>query len=129
MEPTMTPKLAPYLAVNDAGGLISFLQKGLGGVLSYEEKEPSGKYVHAEVRIADGVVMLADTPPGRPTFPAMVHLYVDDADRAHSRALGAGATNVRSPTDSGDGNRRGGVRDAWGNEWWFSHVRKGDSKP
>jgi PhnB protein len=124
MEASLTPKLAPYLAVQDARGLVRFLEQALGGQMTFEEVEPGGRLAHAEVRIADGLVMLADTPAGRPTFPAMLHLYVKDADAAYARALKFGATSVRPPADSPDGNRRGGVRDAWGNEWWFSHVLK-----
>jgi PhnB protein len=124
MEPSRTPKLAPYLAVDDARGLIRFLEKALDAKVTFEEAESSGRLVHAEVRIADGLVMLADTPPGRPPFPAMLHLYVTDSDIAYDRALTAGASSVRPPTDSPGGTRRGGVKDAWGNEWWFSHVLK-----
>lgn len=78
-----------------------------------------GTVNHLEMRIRDSVVMLADLPTGRSPFPAMLHLYVPDADVAYRRALAAGATSVRAPTDASDG-RRGGVRDAWGNEWWFT---------
>ena len=63
--------------------------------------------------------MIADAPAGRAPFPAMIHLYVPDADVAHRRAIRAGAVSVREPSDASDG-RRGGVRDAWGNEWWFT---------
>jgi PhnB protein len=120
MEPTRTPKLAPYLVSTDARALIEFIEKGIGGKVTYEHAEPSGRLAHAEVRIADSVVMLADAPKGRTPFPGMLHLYVPDADVAYLRALRAGATSVREPADAPDGDRRGGVRDAWGNEWWFT---------
>jgi PhnB protein len=124
MEPSLSPKLAPYLAVENARGLMHFLEQGLGGKVTFEHAEADGRLMHAEVRIADSLVMLADAPAGRPPFPAMLHLYVDDADAAHARAIKFGATSVRPPEDTPDGNRRGGVRDQWGNEWWFSHVLK-----
>lgn len=120
MEPTLTPKLAPYLVVRDARGLVHFLEEGLGGQLTYEVVDPAGKLAHAEVRIADSIVMFADAPAERPAFPGMLHYYVPNADAAYDRALKAGATSVRPPGDQPDGLRRGGVRDAWGNEWWFS---------
>jgi PhnB protein len=122
MEPTRTPKLAPYLAVKDAPGLIAFLEGALGGKLSFLEKDDEGKVRHAEVRVADGLVMIGECPPDHPPFPAMVHLYVPDADLAYQRALAVGAVSVRPPTDSPDGDRRGGVRDAWGNQWWFTRA-------
>jgi PhnB protein len=120
MEPTLAPKLAPYLVAKDARGLIRFIEKAIGGKLSFEVSGPDGGLVHAEVKIADGLLMIGERPPGRENFPAMLHLYVADTDAAHRRATDAGATNVREPGDSGDGLRRGGVRDSWGNEWWFS---------
>ncbi|MGA8542235.1 MAG: VOC family protein [Thermoplasmata archaeon] len=126
MQPTRTPKLAPYLVVKDASGLAQFLEKALGGRLSFEEKDPSGRVVHSEVQIADGLVMIGDVPEGHPTVPAMIHLYVTDADAAYQRALKAGASSVRAPEDAPDGDRRGGVKDAWGNQWWFTRARSGE---
>ena len=99
--------------------------RALGGQLTYEATDSAGKLVHAEVRIADSLVMLADSPADRPQFPAMLHLYVPDSDAAHARAVKEGATSVRPPGDTPDGQRRGGVRDAWGNEWWFSSPATG----
>jgi len=122
MEPTRTPRLAPYLVVRDAGALIEFLERALDGRLAYVQRDPEGRVRHAEVRVADAVVMLADAPAGAPPFPAMVHLYVADADLSHRRALAAGAQSVRVPEDQPDGDRRGGVADPWGNQWWFTRL-------
>jgi PhnB protein len=124
MEPTLTPKLAPYVVARDARGLIRFIEQGLGGRLSFEVADPQGQLNHAEIRIADGLLMMSEAPPGRDPFPAMLHLYVDDSDAAYRRALAAGAVSIREPVESGDGLRRGGVRDSWGNEWWFSSPAK-----
>ena len=124
MEPTPSPKLAPCLVAEDARGLIGFIERAVGGHLTFEATDPEGRIGHAEVRIADGVVMIGEKPPGRNPFPAMLHIYVDDVDAAFRKALSAGATSVREPGDSGDGRRRGGVRDPWGNEWWFSAPAK-----
>ena len=124
MEPTLSPKLAPYLVAQDARGLIRFIEKVLGGRISYEVSDPSGRLVHAEVRIADALVMIGETPEGRERFPAMLHLYVDDAAVTFRKAIAEGAVEVRKVTDSEGGLQRGGVRDAWGNEWWFSSPTK-----
>ena len=120
MHPARTPRLAPYLIVNDAQGLVRFLEQAFNGKMTLEEKRADGKLQHAEVSISDSLVMVADAPPGRAPFPAMLHLYVEDADVAYDRALKAGATSLRPPTVAQDGDKRGGVRDAWGNEWWLS---------
>lgn len=119
MEPAKSPKLAPYLVVDNAAGLARFIEKGVGGTRGFEERTEDGKFNHLEFRIADSVVMIADAPEDHGPFPAMIHLYVPDSDAAYQRALEAGATSVRAPRDAPDG-RRGGVRDGWGNEWWFT---------
>jgi PhnB protein len=124
MEPTLTPKLAPYLVAKDARGMIRFIQQAIGGKLSFESSDSNGQLAHAEVRIADGLVMVAERPTDRESVTAMLHLYVDDSNAAFRRAVDAGATKVREPVVSGDGLRRGGVRDPWGNEWWFSSPAK-----
>jgi PhnB protein len=120
MEPTLTPKLVPYLVAQDARGLIRFIEQAVGGKLSFEMSDAEGRLAHAEMKISDGLLMIGEKPVGRDSFPAMLHLYVSDSDAAYRRAIDAGATGVREPGDSGDGLRRGGVRDSWGNEWWFS---------
>ncbi|EQD37159.1 glyoxalase/bleomycin resistance protein/dioxygenase [mine drainage metagenome] len=120
MEAILTPKLAPYLVARDAPGLIRFIETAIGGRLSGTEVEPDGRIAHAEIRVEDGFVMIGEAPPGRAPFPAMLHVYVRDSDTAYRRALEAGATPVQPPTDRPDGQRRAGVRDRWGNEWWFS---------
>jgi len=120
MEPTLTPRLAPYIVVHGATELADFLVRGLGGSVAYEAAPMNGRATHVEVRIADGLVMIGEMPAGASPFPAMVHLYVPDAMAAYRRALAAGATSVREPAVAPDGLQRGGVRDAWGNQWWFS---------
>jgi PhnB protein len=124
MEPTLSPRLATYVVAQDARGLIRFIEQAIGGRLSFEVTDPEGRLAHAEVRIADSYLMIGEKPPGRDAFPAMLHLYVDDANAAYRKAVDAGAEGVREPVDSGDGVRRGGVRDSWGNEWWFSSTAK-----
>jgi PhnB protein len=53
----------------------------------------------------------------------MIHLYVEDVDATYRRALEAGATSVREPADQFYGDRSGGVKDRFGNQWWIAtHV-------
>jgi PhnB protein len=124
MEPTLTPKLAPYLVVPDATALGRFLERSVDGQTTYVQKAPDGRVVHMEVRIADGLVMVGEAPAGRSSFPAMVHLYVPDPDATYRAAISAGAKDVQPVALAPDGQRRGGVKDPWGNEWWFSGLPK-----
>ena len=77
--------------------------------------------MHAEVRIDDTVIMLADPAP--PTWPAIasyVHIYVRDVDATYRRALDLGATSVQEPVKKEDEDKRGGVRDPGGTTWWIA---------
>lgn len=120
MTTLRSPALAPYLVVPNARGLVHFLVKALDAKVAERNVRHDGSLGHTEVLLGDSVVMLGDAPQGRAPFPAMLHLYVPDADVTYARALEAGATPVREPETTPQGERRGGVRDAWGNEWWFA---------
>jgi uncharacterized glyoxalase superfamily protein PhnB len=76
--------------------------------------------MHAEVRINDTVVMLADGGPGWPPIPAYVHVYVPDVDATYRRALEMGATSVQEPVKKDDEDKHGGVKDAGGTTWWIA---------
>ena len=124
MKPTRTPKLAPYLLAKDAQSLVDFIERGIGGRVAFEARRKDGTLSHVEVIIADSVLMLAEPSRGRQGFPAMLHLYVEDADEAYERALREGARSVSPPVDEADGDRRCAVVDNWGNEWWFTKAPK-----
>jgi uncharacterized glyoxalase superfamily protein PhnB len=76
--------------------------------------------MHAEVRMDDTVVMIADASAGWPAIPSNVHVYVSDVDATYRRALAAGATSVQEPMKKDDEDKRGGVRDAGGTTWWIA---------
>lgn len=124
MEPTRTPKLAPYIVVKDAPGLVKFVEEGPGGRTGYVVKSPEGILNHIELLIEGSPVMIAEAPSDSQIFTAMVHIYVPDAVAAHDKAVGARASSLRYPVDVSDGDLRGGVTDRWGNQWWFSTPGK-----
>ena len=113
--------VSPYLIVNDAGGTIAFLTRVFGAVELRKFANEAGKLLHAEVRIDDTVIMLADpAPPDWPAIPSFVHVYVRDVDATYRKALEAGATSVQEPVKKQDEDRRGGVRDVGGTTWWIA---------
>ncbi len=74
----------------------------------------------AEIRIGDSLVMV--TPAGeRELFPAFLYIYVADADITYRRALDAGAVTIEEPLDTPYGDRRGMVRDPFGNVFQIAH--------
>jgi uncharacterized glyoxalase superfamily protein PhnB len=76
--------------------------------------------VHAEVRIDDTVVMIADGVGDWPPIEASVHVYVRDVDATYERALEAGAISIQKPVKKEDEDKRGGVKDAGGTSWWIA---------
>ena len=111
--------ITPYLAVEGAGKLLEFLQKGLGAEL-VSRAEVGGVIANCELRIGTSMVMVADTRGAKAKHAAMLYLYVTDPDAAFARAVAAGAKVVREPETFFYGDRSGGVEDAWGNQWWFA---------
>jgi PhnB protein len=116
--------VTPYLTSRDVDGLLTFIQRGLGGVETYRAKGGGGG-VHVEVRIGDSMVMIGggDAMQGTPST-AMLLLYVEDVDSYFHRALAAGATSIQEPANAPDGERRGGVRDPFGNQWFFGGPKQ-----
>jgi PhnB protein len=121
--------VTPYLVVPEAARLIDFLKQAFDAQESVRMASPDGRVMHAEVRIGDSVVMIGDAGEGSPARTCMIHLYVPDADATIThfvgtrRALQAGAAAVRELANQFYGDRSGGVRDPWGNDWWVAtHV-------
>ena len=119
-KPAGYTAVAPYLIVAGASATIDFLTQVLGATELRRFADPSGKLMHAEVRIDDTVVMLADGVEGWPPVPSYVHVYVKDVDATYQRALAAGATSVQEPVKKQDEDKRGGVKDAGGTTWWIA---------
>lgn len=122
--PTSPPSgystVSPYLIVDGAARTIDFLVRALDAVEIRRFADDAGRVHHAEVRIGDTVVMIADAAEGWPPVPAHVHVYVADVDTSYRRALEAGAISVQEPVQKDDPDRRGGVRDAGGTTWWIA---------
>jgi uncharacterized glyoxalase superfamily protein PhnB len=114
--------VSPYLIVDGASRTIDFLVRVFGAVEVRRFADDAGGIVHAEVRIDDTVLMIADGGEGWPPVPSHVHVYVADVDATFRRALEAGATAVQEPVQKDDADRRGGVKDAGGTTWWIATM-------
>jgi PhnB protein len=117
--------LTPYLAVNGAARLIDFLKEGFGAVEKFRVNKPGSELVmHAEMRIGDSALEVADASD---EFGARLLgniLHVDDADAVYQRAIKAGATSLFAPTEQPWGDREAGVKDPAGNHWNITANRK-----
>lgn len=120
--------LTPYLIVKGAAEALDFYKQAFGAVEEMRLTDPSGRIGHAEIRIGQSHLMLADEHPefgalGPATLggsPVTLHLEVADADAAADRAVAAGATLLRPVADKFHGNRSAMVADPFGHKWFLS---------
>jgi uncharacterized glyoxalase superfamily protein PhnB len=130
MKPAGYTSVAPYLVVNGAQRVIEFLKKTFDATELRRYDLPDGSIMHAEVRIDDTVVMIADAGGSYPAFPSWLHVYVQDVDATYGRALEAGGVSVQEPQRrEGDSDRGGGVKDPAGNSWYFATQVADESQP
>jgi uncharacterized glyoxalase superfamily protein PhnB len=119
-KPAGYTSVSPYLIVSGASATIAFLERAFGAVVLRQFPDPSGRVMHAEVRIDDTVLMIADGTESWPPVPSHVHIYVPDVDATYRRALDVGATSVQEPVRKQDEDKRGGLKDAGGTTWWIA---------
>ena len=121
----------PYLIVKGAADAIEFYKRAFGAIELFRMADPSGRIGHAEIRIGDSVIMLADEHPdagyrGPRSLggsAVSIMLYLADVDAVFARALAAGARAQRSVADQFYGDRSGTLEDPFGHVWTVAtHV-------
>jgi uncharacterized glyoxalase superfamily protein PhnB len=121
MKPDKYSSVSAYVVADGAQRVIDFLKKTFDAKELRRYDLPDGSIMHAEVRIDDTVVMIADGGGEWPAFPVWLHVYVPDVDATYQRALEAGGVSAQEPQrKEGDPDRRGGVKDPAGNTWWIA---------
>ncbi len=121
-KPDAYTSVSPYLIVSGADHTIEFLRKVFAAELlrRIPDSNDESRVMHAEVRIDDSVVMIADGGDGWPPVNANVHVYVEHVDETFRKALDAGAESIQAPLQKSDEDKRGGVKDAGGTTWWIA---------
>ena len=123
--------ITPLLCVRSAAEASEFYQRAFGAREMFRVPLPNGKIMHAELRIGDSVVMLADEMPERGAVsaqsvgasPTALRIYVADVDQAFAQAIAAGATQTMPVATQFWGDRIGQVRDPFGYLWLLAtHV-------
>ena len=120
--------VTPYLILRGAGDAIAFYEKAFGAEEVMRIGGPGGRIGHAEIKIGDSRLMLADEHPEIGALspktiggsPVSIHLYVEDVDAAVERAVAVGAKLVRPVADQFYGDRTGGIEDPFGYRWFIA---------
>jgi PhnB protein len=123
--------VTPTLTVRNAAEAIEFYQKALGAEELVRMSSPDGQISHAELKIGDSIIFLAEEIPNMGNkspqtlggSSGSLFLYVEDADKFFQRAVNAGAKPTMPPADMFWGDRYGAFVDPYGQSWGVAtHV-------
>jgi len=123
--PTGYHSITPYLSIKGAAEALEFYKKAFGAKEIMRMPGPDGLVGHAEIRIGNSRVMLADefpamdflSPKARGGTTVTIHVYMNDVDKAVARAAAAGAKVTRPVADQFYGDRTGSLEDPFGHVW------------
>lgn len=111
----------PYLILKDAAAFIKFAEKVFDAKEVMKEMRDEKTIRHAEIKIGDSIIMLAESTPDYEPQNSGMFVYVENADESFDKALDLGAEMVLEVSDMPYG-RSGGVKDPFGNTWWITSV-------
>jgi PhnB protein len=112
--------VTPYLIVKDVKAQLDFVTAAFGGLVHMKMQMPDGAIGHCDVSINGAHIMMGQAGPQHREMPTMLHLYVEDCDGVHAKAVAAGGTAEMPVADQFYGDRGGSVKDVNGNIWWIS---------
>jgi PhnB protein len=116
--------VTPGLTCKNATQAIELYKKAFGAVERSRMASPDGKIMHAELKIGDSMIFLADEYPGMSAAPSAgappsqsIYLYVENVDSVYAQALAAGCQEGMPLADMFWGDRFGKVIDPFGHHW------------
>ena len=118
------PDVQPYLHPVRALPVIDFLKRAFSAEELGRYGTPDGVIHHVKMKVGSSHLEMGEAHGIYQPMPGMFYLYVPDCDALYHRALAAGATSIAEPTDHPYGDRSGGVKDAFGNQWYVAtHIK------
>ena len=117
--------VTPYLVIKGAAEAIEYYKNVFGATELVRMPDPSGRIGHAELKIGNSHIMLADEfpemeyrgPLSLGSSPVSMLLYVEDVDKVVERAVAAGAKILKPVQDQFYGDRSGFIQDPFGHLW------------
>jgi PhnB protein len=117
--------VTPYLVVRGAADAITFYKKAFGAQEIMRMPGPGGRIMHAEIKIGNAMLMLAEeapemgnkSPQALGGSPVSIFLYVPDVDKTFQQAVSSGAQSKMAPADMFWGDRFSKLTDPYGHEW------------
>jgi PhnB protein len=123
--PSGTYSITAHLVVDKGDEAVKFYEQAFGAKTLGVHHTPDGKVMHAELRIGDARLMLADEFPGfgcgSPKAlggsPVVLNLYSDNVDAIFDQAVKAGAVVTMPLANQFWGDRYGQITDPFGHRW------------
>ena len=122
-----TNTITPYLIIKGAAQAIEYYKKVFGATEAVRMNGPDGKVGHAELKIGNSRIMLADENPRMGqghasastigTSPVSLYVYLPDVDRVIRQAVVEGAKILKPVEDQFYGDRSGFIQDPFGHFW------------
>ena len=117
--------LTPYLVISGAEKAMAFYTKVFGAAETVRMPGPGGRIMHAEMKIGNSMLMLADENPERGYLSPQSHggtgssvmVYLEDVDGTYKKAMDAGSKSDQPPTDMPWGDRMANITDPFGHNW------------
>jgi PhnB protein len=125
--------VTPYLVIKGAAQAIDYYKKVFGATETVRMNGPDGKVGHAELKIGNSIIMVADENPNMGQghtsattiggSPVSLYLYFPDVDRVFERAVAEGAKVLKPVENQFYGDRNGFLQDPFGHLWGVAtHV-------
>ncbi len=123
--------VTPYLIISGAAKALAFYKAAFGATEFLRMDGPEGRIMHAEIRIGDSVIMLADestdvkvvSPTTLNGTAISLMVYVEDVDTVFNQAIAQGAFPRRAVQNQFYGDRSGTLVDPFGHVWTIStHI-------
>jgi PhnB protein len=129
--------ITPYLSIKGAAAAIDFYMQAFGAKVRFRLDMPNGQVGHAELKIGDTTIMLAEECAEEAAFhnplslggtSVALHLYVEDSDELFIQAVKAGGKVIKPVEDQFYGDRTGTLQDPYGHIWFIA-THKEDLSP
>ncbi len=115
--PSRYGNITPYLVIPGCAKAIEAYKQVFGAEELFRMAAPDGSIGHAEIKIGDSIVMLADGNSEHPGTSSLTVVYVEDCDAVFARAVSAKWQTLEPLQDKFYGDRSGLVRDPFGQRW------------
>jgi PhnB protein len=121
----------PHLICSGAARAIEFYKNVFGATEMFRMMQADGRLGHAELRIGDSVIMMADefpeldarSPQHYGGTPVSILLYVEDVDAVFNRAVAASSKVLKPLQNQAYGDRNGTLTDPFGHQWTIAtHI-------